>query len=94
MTPHQPGEIPINPRRMERVRVRVERRANADASDDDGEGLGDGEGVHLARKVGVRLSGIENSNSHGARPVHLIITMMKWFRTSRLSMENSLSGGR
>ena len=24
-----------------------------------------------------------NSNSHGARPVHLIITMIKWSRTSR-----------
>ena len=28
-----------------------------------------------------------NSNSHGARPVHLIITMMKWIRTSRLSIK-------
>jgi len=26
----------------------------------------------------------EGSNSHGARPVHLIITMIKWIRTSRL----------
>ena len=26
-----------------------------------------------------------------ARPVHLIITMIKWFRTSRLSIKNSLS---
>ena len=26
-----------------------------------------------------------NSNSHGARPDHRIITMIKWFRTSRLS---------
>ena len=26
-----------------------------------------------------------DSNSHGARPVHLIITMIKWIRTSRLS---------
>ena len=32
-----------------------------------------------------------NSNSHGARPVHLIITMIKWIRTSRLSINNSLS---
>ena len=32
------------------------------------------------------------SNSHGARPVHLIITMIKWIRTSRLSIKNSLSG--
>ena len=32
-----------------------------------------------------------NSNSHGARPVHLIIAMIKWIRTSRLSIKNSLS---
>ena len=31
-----------------------------------------------------------NSNFHGARPVHLIITMIKWIRNSRLSMKNSL----
>ena len=31
-----------------------------------------------------------NSNSHGARPVHLIITMIKWFRTSRLSINLSV----
>ena len=30
-------------------------------------------------------------NSHGARPVHLIITMMLWIRTSRLSIQNPLS---
>jgi len=29
--------------------------------------------------------------SHGARPVHLITTMMKWIRTRRLSIKNSLS---
>ena len=28
--------------------------------------------------------------SHSARPVHLIITMMKWIRTGRLSTKNSL----
>ena len=32
-----------------------------------------------------------SSNSHGARPVHLIITMIKWIRTSRLSINESLS---
>ena len=32
-----------------------------------------------------------NSNSHGARPVHLIITMIQWIRTSRLSIKNFLS---
>ena len=34
------------------------------------------------------------SNSHGARPVHPIITMIKWIRTSRLTIKNSLSGER
>ena len=43
------------------------------------------------RKVDVRLPGKGNSNPHGARPVHLIITMIKWIRTSRLSIKNSLS---
>ena len=43
------------------------------------------------RKVDVRLHGKENSNSHGARPVHLIISMIKWIRTNRLSIKNSLS---
>jgi hypothetical protein len=28
-----------------------------------------------------------NSNSHGARPVHLITATIKWIRTSRLSMK-------
>ena len=45
----------------------------------------------LARKVNVRLPGKGNSNSHGARPVHLIITMIKWIRISRLSLKNSPS---
>ena len=31
------------------------------------------------------------SKSHGARPVHLIITMIKWIRTSRLSIKDSVS---
>ena len=35
----------------------------------------------VARKVDIRLPGKGNSNSHGARPVHLIITMIKWIRT-------------
>ena len=42
-------------------------------------------------KVDVRLPGKGISNSHGARPVHLIITMMKWIRISRLSAKKSLS---
>ena len=45
------------------------------------------------RKVDVRLPGMGDSNNHGARPVRLIITMIKWIRTSRLSIKNSLSLG-
>jgi len=44
----------------------------------------------LHRKVNSRLPGKGNSNSLGARPVYIIITMMKWIRTSRLSIKNSL----
>jgi len=44
----------------------------------------------LCRKVDVRLPGKRNSNSHGARPVHLIITIIKWIRTSRFSKNLSL----
>jgi len=43
------------------------------------------------RKVDIRLPEKGNSNSHGARPVHFIISMIKWIRTSRLSIKNSLS---
>ena len=32
-----------------------------------------------------------NSNSYGARPVHLITSMIKWIRISSSSMTNSLS---
>ena len=45
----------------------------------------------VTRKADARLPGKGISNSHGARPVHLIITMIKWIRTSRLSINNSLS---
>ena len=41
--------------------------------------------VPSLRKVDAKLTGKRNSYSHGARPVHLIITMIKWIRTSRLS---------
>jgi len=47
----------------------------------------------MTRKVDARLPGKGNSNSHGARPVHLMITMIQWIRTSRLSIKNSLSLG-
>ena len=43
------------------------------------------------RKVDIRLPGKGDSNSHGARPVHQIISMIKWIRTSRLTMKKSLS---
>ena len=45
------------------------------------------------RKVDVRLPGKGNSNSHGARPVHLTITVVKRIGTSRLSIKNFLSTG-
>jgi len=38
----------------------------------------------------VRIPGKGNSNSHCARPVHRIIAMIQWSRTSRLSIKNSL----
>jgi len=43
-----------------------------------------------ARTVDKRLPGKGISNSHNARPVHLIITMIRWIRTSRLPIKNSL----
>ena len=42
------------------------------------------------RKVDVRSPGTGNSNCHGARPVHQIITMIKWIRTGGLSIKLSL----
>jgi len=44
---------------------------------------------HQQRVSRIPVGG--NSTSHGARPVHLIITMIKWIRASRLSINNSLS---
>jgi len=71
------------------------------ASDDTGTSSGEEavqDRVGLAefeggRKVDVRLPEKGNSNTHGARRVHLIITMIKWIRTRRLSIKNSLSEG-
>ena len=34
------------------------------------------------------IPGKGNSDSHGARPVHLTITTIKWIRTSKLSITN------
>jgi hypothetical protein len=45
----------------------------------------------IGSKSQVRLPAKGNSSSHGARPVHQIISTMKWIRTSRLSINNSLS---
>ena len=42
-------------------------------------------------QVDVRLPGKGTPNPHGARPVHLIITMIKWVHTSGLSIKNSLA---
>jgi len=47
-----------------------------------------------SQQVDVRPPEKANPNSYCARPVHLIITMMKWIRTSRLSTRNFLSGSR
>ena len=46
------------------------------------------------REVDVRLPGKGNSKSHGARPVHLIIKMIKLVRASTLSINNYLSATR
>jgi len=58
------------------------------------DGLQTRDGPHTprhSRKVDVRLPGHDNLNTHGARPVHLIITTIKWIRNSVLSIKDSLS---
>ena len=40
--------------------------------------------------AGIEFHHTNASNSHVARPVHLIITMIKWIRTSKLSIKESL----
>ena len=47
----------------------------------------------LPRQVDARQPGKGKANSYGARPVHLIVTMMKWTRTSRMSIKNSPPNG-
>ena len=49
-----------------------------------------GEHASGVRKVDLRLPGKGISNSHGARPVHQITSLIKWIRTSRLSIKISL----
>jgi len=43
-----------------------------------------------ARRVDVRLPGKGNSTSYGAKPFHIIITIIKWIRTSNFSIKLSL----
>ena len=57
----------------------------------DGRGDPGAELPSTSRKVGMRLPGKGDSKSHGTRPVHQIISMIKWIRTSRLIMKNSVS---
>ena len=52
------------------------------------------EGLKCRRYQLVRLPVKDDSNSHGARPVHQIISMIKWIRTSKLSIHDSLSVSR
>ena len=49
------------------------------------------EAAHNLERESREVPGKGNSNSHGARPVHRIITMIKWIRTSRLSIKNYLA---
>jgi len=45
----------------------------------------------LSEPLGALSLAAGSSNSRGARPVHLIITMIKWTRTSRLLIQKSRS---
>ena len=49
--------------------------------------------VGFSWKVDVRLPGKGDSDSHGARPVHQIISMLKRTQTSKFSIQNFLSVG-
>ena len=44
----------------------------------------------LTNEIDMRLPEKGNSNSHGARPVHQIVSMIKRTRNRRLSTKNSL----
>ena len=54
-------------------------------------GVADSNQRNSAWKVDVTLPGKRNSDSHGTRPVHLIISVIKWIRSSRSSIKRSLS---
>jgi len=43
------------------------------------------------RKADIGLAGKGKLQSYGVRPVHQIISITKWIRTSRLSIKDSLS---
>ena len=60
-------------------------------NDDDQTLETDGEREEFTQVCNIRLPGKENSSSHGARPVHVIIKMMKWIGISRSPIKNSLS---
>ena len=47
--------------------------------------------LYVLGLLDVKLPGKGNSKSHSATPVHQIISKIKWTRTSRLSIKNSLS---
>ena len=48
-------------------------------------------GFGAREKLDIRLLEKGYSDSHRARPVHQIISMIKWIRTSRFSIKKSLS---
>jgi len=100
-TTNSPSPQTLNPHLQEGTRSRfTERGGNKLPSQGSTCRSDTSVGVHIwrpcrkvdrNRKVDVRPPGKGDSNSHCARPVHLIITMIKWIRTSRLTMKNSLS---
>ena len=48
----------------------LEQSLRVSGSEDDGQGLGSPSSLKVLKKVGKRLPGEGNSNTHGARPVH------------------------
>ena len=79
-------------REKERERERErERGIECEGESESGSAVGIPSDRHaFFRKVNVRLTEKINTNSHGARPDHQIISMLKWIRVSKLSMKNSL----
>ena len=55
------------------------------------QGSGSVKQYELFASIGRQIRRKGNSNSHGARPEHQIISKIKWTRASRLSTKNSLS---